>query len=175
MIKQGLFDPGQRTYYPEQANLMKERLVLGISSPGPNPSTGLYNNVNCNPNLAPGSITLNNTAPFFVMSPISPSGLPTTGFCLTLLPGDLFNDMPSCGPMVPLPAGFTITTWRYIHATQGARNPYSSQVPLTGVNFNEDLISFDLDAAALRFQITNFDTAVPSPLGYKIILAFCEL
>lgn len=178
MIKQGKFDNTSRYYEPEQADIMTERLVIGITGLGAVPTLGAWNNVNFNPNSLGGSSLINNLAPFFVMSPLSPTGLPTTGFCLTLLNGSMYGQVVNTPFMSPLPAGFTVTTWRYLHTVQAglASAAYSSQVPLTGVNFNEDLVSFDLDAAAIRFQITNFDLAVPSVSGrYSIIMAFCEL
>jgi hypothetical protein len=110
-------------------------------------------------------------APHFIMSPETPDGRPTLGFEFSLVSLGLGADgaQPGVG-------GFTVTVWELIASSQNVRGEivpaWSAFEPLTGVGYNQSFRSFDCNATALRFQISNFD---PVPAGRSIMIAFCEL
>ena len=156
MSKVGEFKGPNRIVYPEQADIMKERiLAVGINGTTPD------RDVTVDPNTLVSPLG----APFFQMSPIAPSGLPTVGFAITLIDDTL------------LPAGgggaLTITPWRFIQSLgqENVGSPlYTSLAPATTADYNEEWVSFDVDACNLRFQVEGQD-AGPG----RFFIVFCEL
>ena len=152
----GQFPGVNHIIFPDQSELMKERM-LTFSQPG----GALDRDIESDPN----TLVAPDGAPFFVCSPIAPSGLPTVGFVITLLADTL---LPPGGG-----GALTLTAWRYLSVLgqNSAGSPiYTSLQPATAVNFNEEYVTFDVDACMVRFQITGF---VNNP--YRGYLIFCEL
>jgi hypothetical protein len=108
--------------------------------------------------------------PHFIMSPRTPDGYPTLGFCFGLFgaPG-----VPVASQATALAGGFTVTPWVLIDTISGQPglmvSTWMAMEPTTGVLLNQLFSSFDINASAIRFQITNVN--VNGSLG----IIFCEL
>jgi hypothetical protein len=84
--------------------------------------------------------------PHFFMSPVSTSGMASTGFLF-------FLSAPAAHPSTPFPPGFRITIW--------VRDPstyiWSAMAPAEGVNYKDLWICTDVNATeGLYFEIGNF-------------------
>ncbi len=112
--------------------------------------------------------------PHFVFSNETTDGTKTLGFEWTL-----FNDGVPV-PAVPEETGFTVTIWELIgNAQLGStimRPIWASFQPRLGVFYNELYHSFDVNATAIRFQITDFleDSGGPGEES-SVAIAFAEL
>lgn len=82
------------------------------------------------------------TDPQFTLSPIAPSGLPTTGFALMLKapPG---SEGAATGP-------FSVTPWLRDPVT----GMWASGATQTGVGYSQLWVTFDVDASEIYFFIT---------------------
>lgn len=110
--------------------------------------------------------------PHFVMSGETPDGVHTYGFEFVLWDDNLLN------AAIADAGGFDVTIWVLVGNTQ---DPYGFNTPvwgsfatLSGVNYNEIYHSFDVNATAIRFQITN-GTNDPDMVNNSIGIAFAEL
>jgi hypothetical protein len=83
------------------------------------------------------------TAPHLTLSPLAPSGLPTTGFIFML-------KAPSAGSATAGAGGFTVTFWFL--------DPVSlrwGSATAVSVAYGQMFVSFDVDAIPVYMQITN--------------------
>lgn len=157
MTVAGLFPGPRRIVYPDQADLMRERVLL-VGFGTAQPARG-------NPLVDPNTLVAPNGAPFFFMSPFTTSELPTVGFAVTLLADTL---LPPGGG-----GALTLTAWRYLQqlGQPVAGSPvYTSFLPQTNVNYNEEYVTFDCDAGAFRFQIQGITNA-----NSRMGISFVEL
>lgn len=154
----GLFRTPNQITYPDQADLMRERVLL-VGFGTAFPSRG-------DPTVNPNTLVPPFGAPFFFMSPFCTSELPTVGFAITLLQEANFLPPNGGGALV-------LTAWRYIQ--QLGQNKtispvYTAFQPVTGVNYNEEYVTFDCDAGAFRFQVTGIVNA-----NSRMAMVFTEL
>lgn len=95
--------------------------------------------------------------PHMIVSPRTSRGLPTSGIALVLIPIPPPNGHNYGTPATALAPGFTVTLYRSIPTAGGA---WAALAPKTGVPFYTQLTLPDISGAmALRYQITNVDTA----------------
>lgn len=110
--------------------------------------------------------------PHFDFSPETPDGSHTFGFEWTLFNNGIQT------PAVPDATGFIVTIWELIGNAQSGStisSPiWASFLPRTNVNYRELYHSFDVNATAIRFQITNVSGVGPG-LESSIGIAFAEL
>lgn len=118
--------------------------------------------------------------PHFVMSGVTPDDSHTYGFEFALF---VVGILPVGNRALPAVGGYTVTVWELVAATQYPGGPGASSAftPVwisfdvqTGVGLQEAWHSFDCNAAALRFQITNL-AADPAVNNFSINIAFTEL
>jgi hypothetical protein len=164
-----------------QLELTRHRLL--VVAAGSNlllgwPADAASGMANLNPNLI--SPDTHNTVtdkgpeggPHFVMSGETPDGVHTYGFEFVLFTDNMV------APLVATAPGFNVTIWVLVSNTQdpfGFNTPvWGSFATLTAVNLNEIYHSFDVNATALRFQITN-GTLDPTLVNTSIGIAFAEL
>lgn len=114
--------------------------------------------------------------PHFILSPETPDGSKTYGFEFAIV---TTQAMPLAQAADPLPGGFTLTWWEMIGTTQEPESTFppiwASFLPQTGVNVNELYHSFDVNATALRLQITNVTPVGPGGPGGSVLIMFSEL
>lgn len=146
---------------------------LSISTPGFTPSPtdndrAVFLAPQDGSDLFPISEFVIGTAPHFQMSPISTSGMPTSGFLFYLSPRN--PDGPEF--VEPLPGGFTVTVW--------VRDPstymWSAMAEATGVIYKELWVCTDVNAVdGVYFQFGNypFDPGDHSHL-MRLYLHFAE-
>jgi hypothetical protein len=110
--------------------------------------------------------------PHFVMSGETSDESHTYGFEFALFTDNLI------APALPAVGGYTVTIWVLISSTQ---DPYGANAPVwaamatnTGVNAKELWHTFDVNAEAVRFQITNLAND-PTLVNETIGIAFAEL
>lgn len=160
----------------QQADFIRHRLLMvNVSNIGlQNPQdVSSYASVDPNAMAAALNWAPPQGGPHFVMSPETPDSSKSYGFEFSLT----LNSIVGVDQLIPLAGGLTITWWELLGNTQttdGSVIPaWASFLPRTGVGFNELYHSFDVNACALRLQITNVTQPVGS--GGSVIIAFSEL
>lgn len=117
--------------------------------------------------------------PHFIMSPETPDNKKTLGLEWCLLSGIVSDGLDANRIATPLVGGFTVTLWCMIANTQspdGKVKPiWASLLPETGVGFNQLYHSFDINVAAIRFQIGNGTSIITGANSGALMLAMCEL
>ncbi len=162
----GLWNAGKLREQTQQAELTKHRLLrvnistLGLTEPGDASSAASAN---------PTGILIADGGPHFIMSPLTPDNSKTYGFefCLSTI-----GISPSAtGP-------FTVTIWALV-GTSTVQDQVSNLFPTwaalssSTVAVNELWHSFDVNAAALRFQIESADA--DQSASHSVMIAFSEL
>jgi hypothetical protein len=103
------------------------------------------------------------------MSPQSPAGWWTHGFEFVIFPPALVRLDPLFAAVFPA-GGVTITVWELIgnsYFSQGLNVPqWASWQPFVGYQPGQLLRSFDCDAAALRFQVSDLTTPGSMVFGF---------
>lgn len=160
----------------QQADFIRHRMLcVNVSNIGFINAIDVSTYASVDPNLmaAAANWAPPQGGPHFVMSPETPDSSKSYGFEFALT----VNSIAGVDQLVPLAGGLTITWWELIGNTQttdGSVIPtWASFASRTGVNFNELYHSFDVNACALRIQITN--VTQPIAAGGSVIIAFSEL
>lgn len=134
-----------------QAQVNTFRWVLGITGA---PATATIFDLDTDPT---GVQNVSFTQPMFVMSPVTPHGLPTTG-CLFQLQASARSTSATAGV-----GGFTVTPWMF--------DPFSYHWA-SGDDFSADygelFTTFDFDAGGLYFTVANVAVAG------VILIGICE-
>lgn len=162
----------------QQADFIRHRLLcVNVSNIGFQNPIDASSYASVDPNLMATALNWQppQGGPHFIMSPETPDSSKTYGFEFALIapvPVTLDN-------ILPLAGGLTITWWELLGNTQmsdGLFIPaWASFAPRTGVNLRELYHSFDVNACALRIQITNVTQPVAGGPGGSVIIAFSEL
>lgn len=161
-----------------QAELVRHRILTFNTDP-----TGVQNGRDQSGfgSVNPAAIAAPQGGPHFIMSPRAPEDSKSYGFewCLLTLG---FVDFVASATAPNSKAGpFDVTIWELIGNTMvagGVTIPmWASFATRFGVFVNELFHTFDVDATALRFQITNVVPfqAGPPQSGGSIMVAFAEL
>jgi hypothetical protein len=113
-----------------------------------------------------GSGTATGTAPHLVMSPVTPTGLPTMGaqFSLNTFLGGVK------APAIPVATGFIVTVW----IRNAITYTWKKMAPVTfatgGVSDTDVIfVTEDLDAAELYFQVATASVAVDGFVDFIIV------
>ncbi len=169
----GLYNGDGKSEIVRQAQLTRHRLLtVNTSATGVKEPRDVSTFASLSPLDAGIPADSQEGGPHFVMSSETPDGKPTLGFefCLSTL--GMLNNAAVAGT-----GGFTVTIWALISNAQlsdGSAVPlWAAFTPLTGVQLNQLIHSFDVDAAILRFQIEP-DTEGGGSDG-SITIAFSEL
>lgn len=158
----GLWSSGDpdRQELIQQPRFNRLRLLrVNTDTPGADDASGFAAQ---DPTAPPLNVNVNG-GPHFILSPQTLDGNPTLGF--------EFGLIAIAGGATPLVGDFTVTVWRLVTTSMQptvAKNWLAFQ-PQSGVGFNQLFSSFDINTAALRFQIGNVDVDGP------LIIAFGEL
>ncbi len=110
--------------------------------------------------------------PHFIMSGETPDASHSYGFEFVLF----LDGITAGNQAVAAAGGYTVTVWELISTVQrpGLPPPWASFKTMTGVGAYEAWHSFDCNATALRFQITNL-ASNPVNNNKSIHIAFVEL
>jgi len=131
-----------------QAYLTRERILrVNLVAPGPEDASGFAGD---DPST---TANIKQHGPHFVLSPKTQDGRPTSGFEWSLM-----NYGANVAFAAPAAGGFTVTVWRLVANLQVSKNSpaaYTAFEPVTGVGYRQLYRTFDVNACALRFQITN--------------------
>lgn len=177
----GLWSGGALAEKIQQSKFVRHRLLIvspgtNLGAPWPVDAASGFASVNPN-NFGPGTVNpFSNRGqeggPHFVMSGETPDESHTYGFEFTLFVNALTT------PALAAVGGYTVTIWVLITNTQ---DPYGFQAPVwaamapqTGVLVEQLWHSFDVNAEAIRFQITNLADD-PAANNESIGIAFSEL
>lgn len=174
----GLFTGQGRQEQLQQAELIRHRLLrINTSAEGykNGQDSSSYASVNPNDlNLAVNYSTPEG-GPHFVMSPRTPDDSKTYGFEFALSRLGITG----AEQVIPLVGGYTVTWWELLGTSfdpSGAFQPiWASFASRTGVNDNELYHTFDVNATALRIQITNVQAVPAAGIRGSILLFFSEL
>lgn len=177
-MSDGLFTGQGRQEQLQQAELIRHRfLTINISAEGWMNSRDSSSYASVDPNLLNLAVGYAppQGGPHFVMSPRTPDDSKSYGFEFAL--SRLGISAPD--QAIPLAGGYTVTWWELLGTSfdpAGVFQPiWASFASRTGVNDNELYHTFDVNATALRIQITNV-TAVPAAgFGGSIMVFFSEL
>lgn len=155
----GLWTGVGATEVLRQTKLTRHRLLaVNTSAAGVRAADGsdASSFASVNPNVGPPGITLPDGGPHFVMSPQTPSGLPTAGFEWGICDSAVIHQDPAIRAQFAA-GGVDVTCWVLIESTfmvNGGDNPqWASFQTLPGVQPSQLFRSFDIDAGCLRFQI----------------------
>lgn len=143
-----------------QANLNRMKMLrVNTIAAGANDASGFASQ---DPSIPPLD-TNEDGAPHFLLSPETNDGQPTLGFEFGLLDIGF-----GTSPVAP---GFTVTVFRLVEVAmqQGLVKQWLSFAPLLGVNFGQLFSSFDINTAAIRFQISNVN------VDGSLVIALAEL
>lgn len=175
-MSDGLWTGAGNSEPTQQADFIRHRLLcVNVSNIGfQNPvDASSYASVDPNAMFTALNWAPPQGGPHFIMSPEAPDSSKSYGFEFSLI----VNIVPAIQALTPLAGGLTVTWWELLGNTQttdGLFIPaWASFAPRTGVNFNELYHSFDVNACALRLQITNVTQPVVD--GGSVIIAFSEL
>jgi hypothetical protein len=128
----------------------------------------------------PTTLIAPNNGPHFILSPETPDGRPTLGFAFTFVQ-NAASFLPFSTANVPNPgtASFTVTVWRLLGnlqfpQPQNVANllPYTAFAPLTGVLYNQEFVTFDVNPCAIRFQIEPVGVGA---VNGSVVIAVTEL
>ncbi len=175
----GLYPSSGNQEIERSAGFMRHRILrintssAGLKNPG---DASSYGNVA----MSPAFSTNQALGPHFVMAAETPDGSKTYGFEFFLF-GDAAGGWFNTGE-TPATPPFTVVVWELIgNATANPGAFAAAAFPLwasfnsiTGVALQTLYHSFDVNATALRFQITS-DTGAEAALNRSIAIGFCEL
>lgn len=157
----------------QQASVVRHRLLcVNVSNAGFQNDRDISSYASVDPTtMGPGLAPQG--GPHFVMSPETSDGSRSYGFEFGLT----LSGIVGVDQAVALAGGFSVTWWELIgnaSASDGSFTPvWMSFATQTGVNPNELYNSFEVNATALRCQITN--VTQPAGSGGSVIIVFAEL
>lgn len=182
-MSSGIWGASENVEKLQQSDLIRHRLLVvspGSNNGAPWPTDCASGFASLDPNtIGPGTHNPFTDrgpegGPHFVMSGETSDESHTYGFEFCLLDSSNFLSVPALAGA----GGYTVTIWVLISNTQdpyGANTPeWAAMATNTGVNARELWHTFDVNAEAVRFQITNLADD-PTVNNESIGIAFAEL